>query len=126
MKRDIENREDIRLLIDSFYAKVRGDGVIGYFFNEVAKVDWEHHLPVMYDFWEGILFQKTGYAGNPMVVHTLLNQKSPLRKEHFDRWKQLFLETIGEHFEGEKADLAAQRALSISNLMEIKIAASSL
>ena len=124
MKRDIANREDIRLLIGSFYAKVRGDSVIGYFFNEVAKVDWEHHLPVMYDFWEGILFQKTGYTGNPMLVHTLLNQKSPLRKEHFDRWKELFLETIAEHFEGEKADLAAQRALSIANLIEIKIAAS--
>jgi hemoglobin len=124
MKRDIGNREDVRLLIDSFYAKVRGDGVIGYFFNDVAKVDWEHHLPIMYDFWEGILFQKVGYAGNPMQVHTLLNQKSPLKKEHFDRWMKLFLETIGENFEGENPVLAGQRAQSIANLIEIKISAS--
>jgi hemoglobin len=121
MKNDIRDRQDIRLLIDSFYGKVRKDEVIGYIFNEVVKVDWEHHLPIMYDFWEGVLFQQGGYTGNPMAVHTRLNQETPLTTEHFDRWKQLFLETVGEHFEGEKAELARQRAVSIATMMRIKI-----
>ncbi|MHA4811128.1 group III truncated hemoglobin [Flavitalea flava] len=121
-KKDIESRQDVQRLIDSFYAKVRMDGTIGYIFNDIARVDWEHHLPIMYDFWEGVLFQKTGYSGNPMVVHNLLNQKSPLRKAHFDQWKKLFLETIGENFEGEKAELARQRAVSIATMMQLKIA----
>lgn len=121
MKNDIRDRQDIQLLIDSFYAKVRGDEVIGYIFNEVVKVDWEHHLPIMYDFWEGVLFQQGGYSGNPMGVHKRLNQQTPLTKEHFDRWKQLFLETVGEHFEGEKAELARQRAVSIATMMRVKI-----
>lgn len=121
-KKDIETRQDIQRLIDSFYAKVRGDGTIGYIFNEVARVDWERHLPIMYDFWEGVLFQKIGYSGNPMAVHKLLNQKVPLNKAHFDQWKKLFLETIGEHFEGEKAELARQRAVSIATMIQLKIA----
>jgi hemoglobin len=121
MKNDIRDRQDIRLLIDSFYSKVRGDEVIGYIFNDVVRVDWEHHLPVMYDFWEGVLFQQGGYAGNPMVVHTQLNQKTPLTKEHFDRWKLLFLETVEANFEGEKAELARQRAVSIATMMQIKM-----
>ena len=123
MKRDIENREDIRRLIDAFYAKVRGDSVIGYFFNEVARVDWEHHLPVMVDFWDGVLFQRAGYTGNPILTHVQLNQKSPLKKEHFDQWKKLFLEAINENFEGEKAEMIGQRAQSIATVMQIKIAA---
>jgi hemoglobin len=121
MKKDIEGREDIQVLIDTFYTKVRKDEVIGYLFNEVAKVDWVHHLPVMYDFWEGVLFQKGGYTGNPMQVHRLLNHQSPLKSEHFDRWKQLFLETVGEHFEGPKAELARQRAQSIATMVQIKL-----
>lgn len=53
MKKDIENRNDVQLLIDSFYEKVKADKVIGYIFNDIAKVDWGKHLPVMYDFWGG-------------------------------------------------------------------------
>ena len=46
MKKDIENREDIVVLINRFYEKVKKDEVIGYIFNDVAKVNWEKHLPV--------------------------------------------------------------------------------
>jgi hemoglobin len=122
MKRDIGSREDVERLIDAFYEKVRRDDMIGYFFNEVAKVDWPHHLPIMYDFWESILFYKAAYKGNPMQVHTELNGKSPMRKEHFERWRELFLETIAEQFEGEKAELARQRAQSVSTMIQLKIA----
>jgi hemoglobin len=56
MKKDIADRKDIEQLINSFYDKVRADELIGYIFNDVANVDWPHHMPVMYDFWEGIIF----------------------------------------------------------------------
>jgi len=42
--------------------------------------------------------------------------------EHFERWRELFLETIAEQFEGEKAELARQRAQSISTIIQLKIA----
>jgi len=120
MKRDLENREDIRLLIDSFYTRVRHDELIGPIFNDVAKVDWEHHLPVMYDFWEGVLFQSANYTGNPMRIHKQLNEKFPLEQEHFERWLQIFRETLDEHFEGPVAERARQRALSIATMIRIK------
>lgn len=120
---DIKDRSDIKLLIDSFYDKVKEDDTIGYIFNDVAKVNWEHHLPIMYDFWEGIIFQKSNYAGNPMSVHIALNQKTRLLPEHFSRWKQLFLETVNELFEGTNAELARQRAVSIATMMQIKTGA---
>ena len=40
MKKDIANRDDIILLINTFYEKVKKDQVIGYIFNDVAKVNW--------------------------------------------------------------------------------------
>jgi len=121
MKRDISNRADIQQLVDTFYEKVKGDEVIGYLFNEVAKVNWEQHLPRMYDFWENIIFQTGSFKGNPMVAHVQLHQKSPLSKEHFARWQQLFLATVDELFEGEKAELTKQRAMSIATMIQIKV-----
>ncbi len=118
----IEERKDIELLVDSFYKKVLKDEVIGYIFTEVVKLDWEHHIPTMYDFWETTLLHKTSYKGNPMKVHLDLNKKERLRKEHFERWVQLFSETLNEHFYGEKAELAKTRALSIATMMQVKIA----
>lgn len=120
MKNDLKDREDVRLLIDAFYTRVRKDELIGPIFNDVAKVDWEHHLPVMYDFWEGVLFQAGNYAGNPMRVHKQLNEKFPLEQVHFDRWLQIFRETLDEHFEGPVAEQARQRALSIATMIRIK------
>ena len=104
MKKDIENIEDIKLLVDSFYKKVIPDKTIGYFFTEVVKFDWEVHLPIMYSFWDSILFGTMNYKGNPMIKHIEMNKKENLHKEHFDQWMKLWGETIDELFVGEKAN----------------------
>jgi len=121
MKHDIENRKDVEQLINSFYDKVKQDDVIGFIFNDVAKVNWEKHLPVMYDFWEGIIFLTSQYSGNPMEVHMNLNRRVKLSKEHFERWLKLFTETVDELFEGKKANLAKEKAISIAGIIETKI-----
>ncbi|HWB25948.1 MAG TPA: group III truncated hemoglobin [Chitinophagaceae bacterium] len=121
MKKDITNRHDVEVLVNRFYDYARNDEVIGYIFTNVAKVNWEKHLPVMYDFWEGVLFYTGTYNGNPMLLHKQLNDKTPLTATHFQRWLQLFTGTVEELFEGEKAELARQRAMSISTMMQVKI-----
>ena len=59
MKTDIQSRADIELLINTFYDKVKNDDVIGYIFNNVVNVNWEHHLPIMYNFWEFSLLENS-------------------------------------------------------------------
>jgi hemoglobin len=121
MKKDLENRKDIELLITAFYGKVKADETIGYIFNDIAKVNWEKHLPIMFDFWENVLFYTGGYDGNPMTVHQHLNRIVPFTQPHFKQWEKIFTETVDELFEGTNAILAKQRALSISTVMQLKI-----
>ncbi len=121
MKKDIENRSDIEKLVNRFYEQVIADPTIGYLFNEVARVNWEKHLPVMYAFWENTLFFTGGYSGNPMAMHQQLHRMAALKQEHFQQWNRLFLSSVDELFSGEKAELAKQRALSISTVMQLKI-----
>ena len=104
MKTDIRNRKDIEKLVNAFYDKVKKDDTIGYLFNDIAKVNWELHLPKMYDFWENILFYSGNYSGSPMVVHKELHQKSTMNQNHFQHWNDLFSQTVDSLFEGIKAN----------------------
>ena len=119
MKKDIENRTDIDNLMNRFYAVAMTDETIGYVF-EIAELDLEHHLPIIGDFWETLLFSSGDYqkhGRNPLQVHADLNKKTPLFLEHFERWLEIFRETVDESFAGERADFIKIRANAIANRM---------
>ncbi len=120
MKPDIRNRKDIETLVNAFYEKIKTDVKIGYLFNDVANVNWELHLPKMYDFWENILFSTSNYEGNPMAKHKTLHDKSPMTKAHFQHWIDLFNKTVNTHFEGPKAEEIKNRAMNIASAMMYK------
>lgn len=121
MKKDIVSGKDIELLVNEFYNKVKTDETIGFIFTDIAHVNWEKHLPVMYDFFENMLFYTGTYTGNPMEIHKHLNGVFPLTEAHFRQWVNLFSNTVDELFEGTTANLAKQRVKSISTVMQIKI-----
>ncbi len=123
MTKDIATRNDIELLVNAFYAKVIADKELGHIFHEIAKVNWPTHLSVMYDFWENIILFTGTYEGNPMNLHQHLHHISPLNEHHFEQWNNLFIKTVDELFEGAKAGLAKQRALSISLIIKKKLLA---
>lgn len=109
-KTDILDKKDIQKLVDSFYQKVRQDNFIGPVFEIEAQVDWDEHLPKLYNFWEDLLFGTQNYYGRPFPPHL----KFDLKSAHFERWLALFVYTIDEHFVGKKADEAKARALRIA------------
>lgn len=109
-KQTISSREQVIQIVDSFYAKVRKDELIGPIFVEEAKVDWDEHLPKLYNFWEDLLFGTDNYYGRPFPPH----MKFDLKIEHFERWLKLFIETIDENYTGLKADEMKSRALRIA------------
>ena len=120
MKQDIRDRADIDLLMRAFYSKVMADDVIGYIFTEVAKLDLDRHIPVIGDFWETLLFRTGDYGRhgrNPLMVHDELNDKTPLLPEHFERWLEIFEESVDELFDGEAAGFIKMRAKQIANRM---------
>ena len=121
MKKDISSKADIQIIIDRFYEQVRADETIGFIFNDIAKVDWTHHMPIMYDFWESTVFGTGTYTRNAMTPHFQLNEKVPLTAAHFERWLQLFESTIDALFEGASADLMKERGKGIAGLMQLKL-----
>ena len=80
-------------------------------------LDFEEHLPRMIHFWSFVLLDEPGYTTN--VVEKHLNM--PLEPIHFQRWLALFNETIDELFDGEKVEVAKQRAAIIAWTIESKL-----
>lgn len=127
MNPDINSREEIDRLMVRFYGKAMNDTTIGYLFTDVAKLDLESHLPVIGDFWESILFGGSSYSRhgrNPLLLHEELSRKSPLEPHHFERWLDLFAESVDESFAGIRADFLKQRSRMIARRMAEFVAGS--
>ena len=111
----IESREDIVRLVGKFYARVRKDDLLGNIFNHhIATEEWPAHLSKLSGFWEVHLLRGSNFKGNPVQKHIQVDQhlKNTMNKEHFDRWLELWSETLDSLYEGElteKAMVAAQR-----------------
>ncbi len=104
--KQIETRDDVQFLVESFYEKVVKDDVLSPFFKHL---DFDKHLPKMVDFWEFVLLDKAGYTTDVTQKHAHMH----LKQEHFDHWLALFNETVDGLFSGEKAELAKQRAFLV-------------
>ncbi len=121
MKKDISNRNDVENLVIQFYEKVKPDPTIGSIFTKLVPINWDHHIPVIVDFWETILLDNPVYKKNAMEAHYDLNKMIPLQKIHFETWLFLFTSTVDELYEGKIATLAKTRAISIAALMQFKM-----
>ena len=121
LKKDINSKEDLTILVTSFYEKVRKNPEIGFIFDDIAKVNWDVHTPIIIEFWEGVLFQSGNYRNNPIAIHKHVNSLFPLEKKHFEEWLRLWNATVDEMFEGNNAELIKQRARSIATVIQIKI-----
>jgi hemoglobin len=119
--RDIQTREDLHLLMSSFYVKLLQDPQVNFIFTEVAKIDLEPHLIELVDFWEQMLFNTGSYRKNVLKIHMDINDKIKLSEAHFAIWLNYFNLTIDENFTGEIAENMKTRALSIATVMKIKM-----
>jgi hemoglobin len=115
--RDITNEADVRELVDAFYGKVQADALLNPIFADVAKVDWSHHLPKMYAFWNGMILGIPGYAGRPFPAHVVL----PVTAQHFSRWLELFKAVVDERFAGPGAERAKNAAASIAHTFAMRM-----
>lgn len=114
---DIKTLEDIKLLVNTFYSKVQKDEFIGPIFNEKIGNQWPEHLEKMYRFWQTILLEVHSYSGSPFPPHKQL----PVAKEHFERWMEIFSETVDGLFIGPIADEAKLRAKNMAEMFNYKI-----
>jgi len=119
--RDIENRDDLMELMEAFYSKMLVDETIGYIFTDVAQLNLTHHLPLLADFWNNVLFHAGGYKNNVVQIHKDLNGLETLTPAHFKRWLFLLNETIDVNYKGDVADKMKLRANQVAMTIQAKL-----
>jgi hemoglobin len=108
-------KQHIHQLVTHFYAEVAADTVLGPIFNDVAKVDWEHHIPLLCQFWNSIMLKSNEYHGGAYMKHVLLGQKVKLSAAHFSRWLEIFSEQAYMHLPEQAAGIITERASLIAD-----------
>ncbi|ARV06340.1 hypothetical protein BTO04_06335 [Polaribacter sp. SA4-10] len=122
MKPDISSRKDIKLIITKFYAQLLIDEKMLPFFEDIVVSNTlEHHLDVISDFWNDILFDTNTYSNNVMKKHVDKNVFVAFKKEHFTIWTSYFFHTIDTYFDGVLAQNMKNRATSIATVMQLKM-----
>jgi hemoglobin len=117
MPAEILTLDDIKLLVDTFYDRIRDNELLAPVFNQQIQDQWPQHLEKMYRFWQTILLGEHTYLGSPFPPHARL----PVEHEHFATWLMLFNQTVDELFTGLKAEEAKWRAAKMAEMFEAKI-----
>ncbi len=123
-KKEITTREDVYLLVSTFYDKIKKDSFIGpIFIGTIPTEEWDDHLEKLTDFWETNLFFVKKFKGNPMQAHKKVDQQFDygISQKHFGRWLELWFGTIDDLFVGKKANEAKERARNIASLLFFRI-----
>ncbi len=121
MKRDIEDRADIRKLVTAFYERLLKDEDFKHIFLAVMQKDMLAHIDTLMDFWESTLFQAGKYKGDTIDAHLEVHHQYRLNAAHFSKWLEIFNETVNDHFEGNIATQAKQKASTLATIIRLKI-----
>ncbi len=111
---DIQDRKDLLNLLREFYSRAIKDPLIGEKFDDL---EMDHHIDIIADFWDSVLFGTFKYQGDPFGKHIPL----ALKKEDFARWIILFHKTIDDMFAGDKSEEAKSRASTIAKVFQFKL-----
>lgn len=117
VKVDIQKLDDVKTLVNTFYGRVQKDELIGPIFNSKLEGHWPEHLEKMYTFWQTILLEEYTYRGRPFPPHAQL----PIEAEHFERWLQIFDQTVNDLFDGPVAEEAKSRGRKMAALFQVKL-----
>lgn len=110
-------RDDIEQMVRDFYRHAAMDDLLGPVF-EAADVDWPGHIARLTDFWAWQLLGTRGYEGNPLRSHEPVHARTPLTPAHYERWIELFCDTVDSRFDAPFADLAKVRGRKMAAAME--------
>lgn len=121
MKETQITEENIKLLVNSFYSKVRNDKELAPIFENAIGDDaslWRPHLERMYSFWSSVVLSTGSYSGNPFQKHKDLPS---FDIKLFDRWLELFAQTAGEIYTEEVSKVFIVKSENIARSLKLGI-----
>jgi hemoglobin len=113
--RDLDNEAEIMEMVTRQYSDVGQDDLLQPYFGFGAGfIDWQAHIGTVTDYWCHVLLYAPGYEIDVIEHHRHLHDTSPFTPQVFDRWLQIFHDTVNGGWVGPKATAANKRATGMA------------
>ena len=109
---------EIGRLVESFYARVREDELLGPLFNRAIR-DWPEHLEKLSAFWSSVMLTSGRYKGSPMAAH--LRHGTAIDPGMFHRWLGLWRETAQQTLAPADAAAVIAKAERIAESLKLAL-----
>lgn len=122
MKTDIRDRNDLKILVDAFYKRIRNDDELGPIFNKIVT-NWPEHLDKITNFWNQHIFGVQAYQGNPIQVHNKVDAfcNHQITAHNFGTWLFYWIQTLDELYEGKNVDLLKFKARKMQTIFFVSM-----
>lgn len=109
--RDIDSPEEIFEMVTRQYADIVQDDMLGPHFAPRSghQADWRALIGSITDYWNHALLYAPGYEIDAIERHRPAHERSSFTPELFDRWLQIFYDTIDGGWSGPNAEIAKKR-----------------
>jgi hemoglobin len=109
---DLDTPEEIFEMVTRQYADVVQDDLLQPYFNfGPGFIDWQSHIGSVTDYWCHVLLFAPGYEIDVIQAHRHLHDEATFTPELFDRWLQVFHDTVDGGWTGPLATAAHKRAI---------------
>lgn len=116
--KDLDSIEEIFEMVTRQYADVVQDDLLApYFSFGPGYIDWQAHIRSVADYWQHVVLLTPDYDIDVLEGHRHLHDHRAFTPELFDRWLQIFLDTVDGGWTGPNASLAKKRATGMSRAM---------
>ena len=110
--------QSLKLLVDTFYARVREDDLIGPVFNGAIE-DWPDHLDRLQAFWSSVMLTTGRYKGKPVPAHVRHGER--ISPAMFTRWLALWQQTTEDVLPAAAAKAMQAKAARIAESLMLAI-----
>jgi hemoglobin len=118
---DLDSVEEIVELVTRQYSDVVQDDLLApYFTFGPGFLDWQAHIRSVADYWQHVVLLAPDYDIDVLEGHRHLHDRQAFTPELFDRWLQIFLDTVDGGWSGPNASLAKKRATGMARAMALR------
>lgn len=118
---DLDSVEEIFEMVTRQYSDVVQDDLLApYFTFEPGYLDWQAHIGSVADYWQHVVLLTPDYDIDVIEGHRHLHDDRAFTPELFDRWLQIFLDTVDGGWSGPNASLAKKRAIGMARAMALR------
>lgn len=113
--RDLDTAEEIFEMVTRQYVDVTQDELLEpYFTFGPGFMDWQAHIGKVTDYWSHVLLYAPDYEIDVIEAHRPLHGQDPFTPELFDRWLQIFEDTVEGGWTGPNATRVVKRATGMA------------